>query len=171
MKRFVSLFLAVITVLLCGCSPKEKDLTVADLIGRPFGCKMDIYVLGVEFSGEFVKNSNESMSLLLSEPELLNGLTFGYENGQVSASMFGLTVEIDTEGTPSASASETLFDLYSEKGENEIALSETKILLVNTSDRGVSTIEFDRETLMPEKMYNSRSGIEIVYSDYHLLEE
>lgn len=130
---------------------------------------MDILVLKAEFKAEFVKNSDESMSMTLSEPELLNGMTFGYEDGDVSVSMFGLTVSIESADKSSASVSEMLFDLYSNKGSNELAFSDTRILLINTSSRGTTTVEFDRETLTPLKMYNSRSGIEITYTDYHLL--
>ena len=107
--------------------------------------------------------------MTLSEPELLKGMTFGYEDGDVSVSMFGLTVSIESADKSSASVSEMLFDLYSNKGSNELAFSDTRILLINTSSRGTTTVEFDRETLTPLKMYNSRSGIEITYTDYHLL--
>lgn len=169
MKKLFSLLLAILTVFLCGCSKNEPSVTVLDLISKPFGCNMDILVLNAEFKAEFVKNNDESMSMTLSEPELLSGMTFGYESGEVSVSMFGLTVSIDSADRTSASVSETLFDLYSNEGSNDLAFSDTKILLINTSDRGTSTIEFDKETLTPLKMYNSRRGIEITYSDYHLL--
>ena len=127
-------------------------------------------VLGADFKAEFVKSHVENMSMTLSEPELLNGMTFSYDSGKISASMFGITVSIESADKSSASVSETLFDLYSNKGRNELVFSDTKVLLINTSDRGVTTVEFDRETLTPLKMYNSRSGIEITYSNYHVLE-
>lgn len=169
MKRFISVLIAVTILFVCGCSKQDNSVTVLDLISKPFGCTMDILVLKAEFKAEFVKNSDESMSMTLSEPELLNGMTFGYEDGDVSVSMFGLTVSIESADKSSASVSEMLFDLYSNKGSNELAFSDTRILLINTSSRGTTTVEFDRETLTPLKMYNSRSGIEITYTDYHLL--
>ncbi len=168
MKKILAGLLTALVAFASGCS-SNREITVFDLIGKPFGCTVDISVLGTGFSGEFIKGEDKSMSLTLSEPETLNGLTFGYFEDEISVSMFGLTVSLDTENSPAASAGNILFDLYSGEGKNSVDIADDLIVLTHEAKYENVFVEFDRDTKVPLRLYTEKSGIEMTYSDYRLI--
>lgn len=170
MKRWLCLFLCLCLCASVGCTPKEKPITAADLLSKPFRCQMTITVAETEFAGTFEKLSGKSMSYTLTKPSLLEGLVFSYREGEVGLALGPLSLSLDTEGLPSSAVTNVLFDLYKEESDNnEISLTEELVLLRHTGALDVTVVEFDRSTLVPLRCYTERSGVFIVYTDYELL--
>lgn len=169
-KRMVSCLLVFCVLLCAGCAPKKKTPTVLDLIGKPFACTMTVTAAGHSFVGSFRKESVKVMSFTFSEPALLEGLTFSYDDGDVGLSLGRISASIDVSGLPATSVTDTLFDLYgSDEEANEITLENGLVILRHTGKLDVTVIEFDPITLVPQRLYTEKTDIEIVYSDYELL--
>lgn len=172
MKRCLSGLLCACLLLLCACKLEEKPITVLDLLGKPFQCDMTVTVAEAEFVGTFEKASGKSMTFALSEPTMLSGLLFTYDNGNVGLTLGRVSVSLDTEGLPSSAVTNVLFDLYKEESTgNEISLTEDLVVLRHTGSLDVTVVEFDRSTLVPLRCYTEKSGVEIQYTNYQLLEE
>ena len=174
MKKFAALFICacicVCVFALPGCAPAHT-VTALDLIGKPFTCKTDITVLTAKFSGILEKTDKDNISLELTEPALMSGLTFKKNGDSIGVSMFGLTVSLDSAGTPSASAADILFDIFSEGGDCDVEVRDDEILLLCFTDYDTITVEFDKATLVPTRLHTKNSGVEVLFSDFEITTE
>ena len=157
--------------MLCAGCAQKREITALDLIGKPFSCKVDITVLNTGFSGKLTKADSENMSLTLSEPKLLSGLTFIKSGSNVGVSMFGLTVSINADNAPSASAADILFDIFSEGGDYDVEVRDEDIQLRRFTDYDTITVQFDKNMLVPFRLHTKNSGVEMLFSEYTLLED
>ena len=123
-------------------------------------------MLTAEFSGTLKKVDKDNISFTLSEPALMNGLTFIKSGDSVGVSMFGLTVSIDADKAPSASAADILFDIFSEGGDYNVEVRDDEILLRRFTDYDTITVQFDKKTLVPFRLHTKNSGVEMIFSQY-----
>lgn len=166
MKR-LGIILLVAILFLTGCSiaePKPPEVQVLSSVDAEVICQE------ITFKGSVLSSGDGTMTMKLSEPEDLKGLTCTIYQQQIALEYYGIRKEMDVSALPEYSALIVLKELIENSSVSEqLVLSqmgETQSIFTGESEYGAYTIKVDNETGNILSFDLAETGLKVNFSNH-----
>lgn len=137
MKKIISvLSFLVLAVSLCACGEKKPSVTPVTR-GISFTAEVTYYNESCEAEVTVAKDGRTDMELI--SPDTIKGLTFHFEEGEVTAEYLGLEYKTDFKALPEGACCIRLYEILKDTFDEEISVAaegENYCILRNIGDGG-----------------------------------
>ena len=124
--------LAIILTLILSLSACKKNET--EYVLGEFSTTVSFCCEEEEYKGDFIMKNKDEMSFTVKSPEIINGCTFSYKNGETNLSFDGVTIDVRD-----ASPVKALFDSLGIMAEMPHKINGNSLIIIN--DGSEATVE------------------------------
>ncbi len=149
----VLILVAVVLISIMSSSGGDTDgpkTTEIPSYSTGFVCSADIQYGSITASANITKNATGLYNIELVEPALLSGMTFGFEQDNITVSYLGMTIDLPNELIPTKDAASIIvgiFDEISAPGGMLASVGESTLKVEGGGDIGDFSVEINPDDL------------------------
>ena len=158
-----------------GCSGGGNDNTVQEPVGTGFECDVDLTYKDMDIQGHLTRLSAGTLTLDITSPKSLEGMTMQWDGETISIKMYGLSFGIDPADIPETALGKSLLDaldgIQSLKGNGQnpgSTLTDEGVLTKGNAVDGSFEILSDPETGSLLSLKIPSAGLTATFSNFQL---